>query len=313
MKFFRTKFFIGIFVLLSIFGFGYYYREDVGRLLRGLQYKFQPCQRPITYSIANLDTRFGLTNEELLDAIKQAEEIWESSIDKQLFEYSLTGDLKINLIYDYRQKATDTLRKMGIVIGDNQSTYDALKARYNSFVASYNKEKTQIEVLIATYNADKIAYERDVKYWNNHGGVSKEERNILEQKRADLNNQVIIINQAEDSLNELIDTINSAAMVLNKLVAELNLQVGTYNTVGSSVGKEFKEGEYISDINGTVINVFQFNDKDQLVRVFAHELGHALGIEHIDNPKAIMYYLNEGINKKLTADDLSALKRVCGI
>lgn len=313
MKPFRVKFFVSICVVLLLSSFSYYYREDAGRLLQGLLNRLQPCQRPITYSIAKLDPNFGLTEAEVLNDMEQAEKIWESPIDKQLFEYSPKGDLKINFIYDYRQKATDALRKIGIVINDDQSTYDVLKAKYDLLVASYDKEKAQLDTLIATYNADKSAFERDVNYWNSRGGAPKAEYNILEQKRVDLNNQVTIINQAGDSLNELVDIINSTEIVLNKLVATLNLKVSAYNAVGSSIGQEFSEGEYVRDANGTAINVFQFNDTNQLVRVLAHEFGHALGLGHLDNPKAIMYYLNEGMNEKLTADDLSALKKTCGI
>jgi len=313
MKILRIKFIASIFAILLFLAFGYYYREDAMRLFRELQNKIQPCQNPITYSIVNLDTQFGLTEEELLNSIKQAEEIWETAINKNLFEYSDAGDLKINLVYDYRQKATDALEKIGIVLNDDRSTYDSLKAKYNSLIASYKKEKAQIDYLIKAYNASKIALEKDIDYWNNRGGAPKAEYKTLEQRRVDLNNQAMIINQAENSLNELIDIINSTEIVLNKLIATLNLQVNTYNTVVSSTGKEFNEGEYVRDANGTVINIFQFNDENQLIRVLAHELGHALGLEHIDNPKAIMYYLNEGMNQKLTADDLAALKEMCEI
>jgi hypothetical protein len=92
MKFFRTKIFIGILAVLLLVFFGYY--------LFLSQTPPQPCQRPIKYSIANLDPRFGLTKEELLSDIKRAEKIWESPINKQLFEDSPGGDLKINLVYD---------------------------------------------------------------------------------------------------------------------------------------------------------------------------------------------------------------------
>ncbi|MFA5392167.1 MAG: matrixin family metalloprotease [Candidatus Paceibacterota bacterium] len=313
MKLFRVKFFISICAVLLLLGSGYYYREDAGRFLRRFLNQLQPCQKPITYSIENFDPLFGLTKSELLNYIKQAEKIWESSINKQLFEYSPTGDLKINFIYDYRQKATDALKKIGIVINDDRSTYEALKVKHDLLIASYNKEKVQLENLIVIYEADKSAFEKDINHWNSRGGVPKAEYNILEQKRIDLNNQVTIINQAENSLNELVDMINSIEIVLNKLIVALNFQVSKYNTIGSSTGKEFSEGEYVSNASGTIINIFQFNDTNQLVRILAHEFGHALGIGHLDSSKAIMYYLNEGMNEKLTADDLVALKNVCGI
>lgn len=308
------KFFVSLGVGLLILGFGvYYYGWDVGRLAQVSFHRILPCQRPILYSIENIDPRFGLTEAELLSSIKKAEQVWGLPIGKQLFEYSPNGGLKIRAIYDYRQKATDAMKKIGIVIHDDQSTYDTLKAKYDALATSYDKEKARIDRLVVAYNAEKSTYEKDVNYWNSHGGAPKREYALLEQKKDELHNQVTAINQAKASSNELVDTMNSAAIVINKLIGALNLQVDTYNTVGSSAGKEFSEGEYSRDGDKTTINIFQFNDTDQLVRVLTHELGHALGLEHLDSPKALMHYRNEGINGELTADDRAALKKTCGI
>ncbi len=313
MRSFPGKFFVNILAILLIAGFGYYYRDNATRLVRELLNRVQPCRWPITYSIVGLDPQFGLTQSQLLSDIKKAEAVWEAPIGRQLFEYFPTGDLKISLVYDNRQKATDALRPLGIVINDDRATYDAVLAKYKSLSASYNTEKANITTLVERYNTDKSAYDQAVSYWNKRGGAPKTEYNALEQQRSDLNDQAAAINRANNSLNQLADTVNSTAIVLNRLISELNLQVKTYNTVGASNGKEFTEGEYVSNTSGTAINIFQFDDEDKLVRVLAHEFGHALGLVHIDNPKAVMYYLNEGVNGTLTTDDLAALKKVCGI
>ncbi|MCX6779287.1 MAG: matrixin family metalloprotease [Candidatus Magasanikbacteria bacterium] len=121
------------------------------------------------------------------------------------------------------------------------------------------------------------------------------------------------INQMQDSLNILVDDINAAVKVLNQLAYELNITVDKYNTIGISRGTEFQEGEYKSDLKGTEINIYQFDNKNSLVRVLAHEMGHALGLDHSEDPKAIMYRLNEGRNEKLTDSDVAALKKLCKI
>ncbi|TFG35137.1 MAG: hypothetical protein E4H47_02175, partial [Parcubacteria group bacterium] len=278
MKSFWFKFFINILVVLLFLGCIYYYRDNLSRFGQDLLSQSQPCGKPITYSIANLDQRFGLTKEELLDDLMRAEKIWESSVNKQLFEYSPGGDLKINLIYDYRQQATEELNKLGIVIHKDKASYDILKARYDLLAASYDKEKTYLADLVQNYEKSKSAYEEAVRYWNSRGGAPKKEYESLEQAKIDLDNQILLINQTQDSLNKLVSTINSIAAALNKLIVGLNLQVNAYNTIGVATGREFSEGEYISDESGTVINIFQFSDQDSLIRVLAHEFGHALGL-----------------------------------
>ena len=41
-------------------------------------------------------------------------------------------------------------------------------------------------------------------------------------------------------------------------------------------------------------------------------MGHALRLDHVDDPQAIMYYLNDSSREDLTTDDLSALHAKCG-
>ena len=291
----------------------FYYKSDIIRFTEDRLEQRLPCQKPLTYSINDIDPRFGITKEELLTHLLKAEKIWEEPISKQLFEYSPSGEMKISLIYDERQKATDELKKTGIVVKNNQASYDELKKRHEFLVTQYKKDKAKLDLLISIFKKEKSIYDKDVSRLNKKGGGSKEEVAQFEKRRLALNDQVAAINQAEVALNKSIDDIRSTELVLNNLVKTLNLHIDSYNEIGSSSPREFNEGLYIRNEQGIFINIYQYNDKEQLVRVLAHELGHALNIEHINNPKAIMYYLNEGMNDYLTEDDLRALKNVCQI
>jgi archaellum component FlaC len=274
----------------------------------------KPCSKPITYSIGNYSNQFNLSQQDFLKDIDKAVSIWEEPLDKNLFEYSPTGKLKINLVYDYRQQATDKLKDLGYTIDNTDSSYKQLKAKYDELSAEYKALKAKLEQDIAAYDSNRKAYEAAVDSWNKRGGAPKNVAQQLNAQRDELNAQAAQINKEKDQVNTLVGDINALASTLNRLGADLNLNVQNYNQIGQTRGSEFEEGLYRSDSSGKAIDIFEYSDENQLIRVLAHELGHSLGMQHIDsNPAAIMYYLNQGKNQTATIEDIAALKQICGL
>lgn len=301
-----------IFLIIILIGV-YTYRDKIESVwTRSFNYYF-PCKTVIAYSLGDFDTRFGISKENFLDALRQAEKIWETPINKELFKYEEDGDLKINLIYDKRQETTVQLKNMGIVVENDRTSYDSLKVKYDILVASYNKEKVYLDSKISEFERRRLAYEREVEQVNSKGGANKTTFNRLNVEKEYLSSQVSIISELEKNLNISIENLNALSSTLNDLARRLNLNVDRYKTIGDNLGDEFDEGVYRSDSDGHEIDIYQFENKNKLIRVLAHELGHALGLDHNDDSKAIMYRLNIGTNEKLTNTDISELKTLCGI
>ncbi|KKR78514.1 MAG: Matrixin family protein [Candidatus Nomurabacteria bacterium GW2011_GWA2_40_9] len=238
------------------------FRPQIENSFQQLKNKYLPCREPIAYSLAQFDTEFGLSKEEFLKMVIEAEAIWETPTNKNLFEYREDGDLKINLVYDDRQQVTIKLQKADSIIDDSRSSYTELKAKYDILQREYNQLK------------------------NNKAEVSE--------------------------LNHKAEEINALVVVLNKMVMTLNLNVQQFNKIGADYTEEFEEGLYKSSIEGTSIDIYQYDSRTKLVRVLAHELGHALGLEHIEDTQAIMYKLNNSTSKKLTESDLIEVNKLCG-
>ena len=291
----------------------FFYRDKIKSIWsQSIGYYF-PCSQPIYYSLGTFDTRFGISKTDFLSALSDAEAIWEKPLGKNLFQYDLNGSLKVNLIYDSRQSVTSQLQSMGIVVQNNQASYDSLKAKYGSVVSQYSADKNIFETKLSDFNSQKSAYEAEVAASNKKGGANTDEYNRLNTEKDSLNQAATDLNQSQTELNSEVDSINALATALNQLATTLNITVDKYNTIGSSLGGEFDEGTYTSDSSGQSIDIYQFDNRTKLVRVLAHELGHALGLVHVDDPKAIMYRLNDGINDTATASDLNQVKKLCGI
>ena len=295
-------------VILGVLGgVGYHYREP-------LQNFIVPCSTPITYTLGDFDTKFGISREYFLKALADAEAIWEKPLGKEFFAYSSdAGRMKVNLVYDYRQEASNKLDTISDKVAGGRAEYDAQKAKLNTLKAQYTPMKASFDAALAAFNARKSSYDAEVARWNAQGGAPRAEYAKLEAQRTALQSEASQVQAAQVRLNTLVADINAQVAVVNRLATSLNISVDSYNDVGSSLGESFEEGLYESTAAGRSITIFEFDDRAKLVRVLAHELGHALGLDHVEDPKAIMYAFNQSANEKLTADDIAAVKTQCGI
>ena len=278
-----------------------------------------PCTVPLTYSIGSFDRRFKLDQKDFLKALSEAESVWEEALrgegfssNKELFNYNAEkGKLAVNLVYDYRQEVTDELSQIESSVKSNESTYHALEKQYLGLKASYSQMKSAYDQAVATFDTHNLSYEAQVEAWNNSSRTSQSEFQALEKSRVALATELSALKAEEARLNGAVKQLNTMVGELNTLAKSLNLNAKEYNAIGASRGETFTGGLYTSDASGERIDIFEFSNHTKLVRVLAHELGHALGLDHVADKNAIMYESNDGTATTLAQADLKALTTLC--
>lgn len=274
------------------------------------QNEFTACKKPLAYDIGVFDGRFGISRDEFLNIAKEAEIVWEKDTKSNLLEYKPGSKFKINLIFDNRQETTieSTLSKENIQ--SSRSQYDKMLADYKTLETSYEIYLSTYNNNVATFESRLNDYNIAVQNINSKGGATPKEfktldneKKELEYLKSSLDSQRIILNGKASELNSLGDTLNS-------LAKELNIGIDIHNQRFGEA-REFEQGQ---TIGRKEIDIYQFDTRGDLRLVLAHEFGHALGLEHTENPKSIMYYLmdEQDINNpSLSQEDMAAIKELC--
>ncbi len=264
-----------------------------------------------TYSIGSMDPRFGISDIDFVKLAQDTESIWEKPLQKDFFRYDSTSDFKINLVFDERQQRTIDENNTRSEINSQEDQYHQDVQDYQTALAEYNQSNADYESDVAVYQARLQKYNEQVDYWNSKGGAPSSDYAVLQKEKAALQREAKRLDTVRQQLNKDVTVLNSLAAGVNSTAKDLNLDVNAYNgKFGES--REFDQGNY----TGKAINIYQFNTRDDLALVLAHEFGHALGAEHVNDPNAIMYYLMDKQNLKdlaATPADLNEVRSSCHI
>ena len=271
-----------------------------------------PCEAPIAYRIGEVDPRFGLTEDSFKADVERANRIWESSIGRDLFAYDPEGALIVNLIYDERQELTEKEQELSAEISATSEVADSVKRQYALLRAQFNQTEEEYNVRLSAFSTHQAAYNAEVEYWNGKGGAPKGKFEALAKEKDALLAERDALEEKRQAVNQLADEINAYINKYNLLVAHINTTVSAINNDGLA-GTEFEEGTFISDKDGTRINIYQFADTTDLIRVLAHEFGHALGLPHNANPDSILSPVNQSDALTVSAEDLEELKKLCSL
>jgi len=285
------------------------FQEEAQKIKK--QYIDKPCTKPIAYSIGTIDPGFEVSQDDFLSVIGQAEKIWENPMGKNLFQYDPSSQFKINLIYDDRQQTTQEAKSMENQLSSLELTHNQAERDYASSSAISKKEIDDYNKAIADYKNQLEKYNKDVKYWNEQGGAPEDEFNKLKKEKKDLDNSYSQLESQRKDLNALVNKTNSLAQKSNQIAQSYNSNLNTYKSKFGEA-REFDKGVY----DGNSINIYQFNDVSDLRLALAHEMGHALGIDHLTQPESIMYYMMGEQNlesPKASEEDLGSLKDICNV
>lgn len=272
-------------IIFFLIASAYFYRNSIIASADSFLYQ-SPCDYPIGYRIGSIDPKFNLTEKEFADDIKTAADLWNRAISKPLFSLDPEGTLTINLIYDERQFLKGKVNELNGQVQNKQNSLDPQ-------IADYKRRAADYEARLNNFNTE-------VDYWNKKGGAPKDVYDKLIQEQTTFDSDRRALQATAQFLNQSTEQYNTD-------VRQLDQAINTFNT---TLQDKPEEGLYTYDNGIETIDIYFNDSQSELVHTLAHELGHALRIQHNPNAASIMYPQTSQTTT-LSENDQSDLSAVC--
>lgn len=264
-----------------------------------------PFDTRLRYRIAEVDPRFGLSEDELKRMSQQATDIWKEGTGKDYFVYDPNARLSIHLIYDQRQHDSVQRRQQFGQIQQSQQLWTSKNQQLKQFKAELDRANAMLEARKTQLDLQLQQYNQQIAIINQNGGVPASQREQMAQQQNQLQQQISGLQQEISIYNQKIQHLNLQVDELNQLNQQIDSSVKHFNQRFQP--KLFDKGSF----NGKQITIYEFESEDDLRLTLAHEFGHALGLKHNQDPQALMYPLMKDQNLqnfRLSTADIALLQ-----
>ncbi len=270
------------------------------------------CDSVLTYRLGNIDSRFHITENQIREVMKEVERLWSGALDKELLSQRDDGKIAIHFEYGDQQKFFEDEQTTSIRIEGKEHQYNTQEKEYRSLSQKYKKSFEQYNAMLAEYNNLVTTHNKMIRELRGKKITPEDERSI-KQREEKINSIKIRLDQKQQEVESLRQRTNVQAEQLNEVNSQRNELISEYNSE-FAVPKKFDQGRYVREGSNERIYVYQFSNMQSLKAVLAHEVGHALGIAHVNNPESVMYELmseQNVVDLQLSKEDIEALRQQC--
>lgn len=275
-----------------------------------------------------------ITKKELEQIIKEIEYIFESTLKKNIFDYSIDGK-PIDILYVPNTQLEDKISKKLELIKKKKEKIEELQEYFPSKKREIEISQDDLNGQIKVINQKVEDLNSYIKNVNSRKNVTKEEYSKIEEyvknEKFGINSYLKEKDKSYQNLQNILNSYNQKVVAFNNLVRESNSLIKELESLGRDIktvngrtfgmketvlktyykdGKEVKESTTTNSMNK--IEIYNFNSLEHLKVILAHEIAHLVGVPHIDDEGALMNPIlqeNQKNRLHLTSEDIENFRK----